>query len=254
MVTPRLACFALVILLFGQLNPAAAVCQYRIKTRTGILAGAGSHAVASVRLYGSEANCGWRSLNTNGVTLWSNNYFTVTCPCLGCVLKLRIRHNNAGVNPSWYLVYVGVRRLPGPSLYQKFPCKKWLSSSTSLNRKLTSSKTPYRIRIRTGSQLSAGTNAAVKFSLISNTIGAVLMSLNSGFPRFSTRTFYRNIVNICPVKQVYITHNNAGSGPSWFIRRIYVYNRAMKIHYRCNCYCWLFSPSNLAKTLTCQKL
>ncbi|KAK2158723.1 hypothetical protein NP493_1773g00008 [Ridgeia piscesae] len=69
-----------------------------------------------------------------------------------------------------------------------------------------------------------------------------------------TRTFYRNIVNICPVKQVYVRHDNAGSGPSWFIRRIYVYNRAMKINYRCNCNCWLFSPSNLAKTLTCQKL
>ena len=54
------------------------VCQYRIKTRTGFLPGAGSHAVASVRLYGSEANCGWRSLSANGGTLSRSGYTTYT--------------------------------------------------------------------------------------------------------------------------------------------------------------------------------
>ncbi|KAI0212359.1 hypothetical protein LSAT2_002723, partial [Lamellibrachia satsuma] len=106
------------------------------------------------------------------------------------------------------------------------------------------------IRVYTGSQPFAGTNAVVQMSLISNTIGTTLITLNGGFGKGTIRTFYRTVVNICPLKTIYIRHNNAGSSPNWYLRYIRVYNRAAGVNYYCSCWAWLWS-NNLSRSLTC---
>ena len=41
-------------------------CTYRIKTKTGTKAYAGTDALVKIRLYGIYKSCGWRSLNNPG--------------------------------------------------------------------------------------------------------------------------------------------------------------------------------------------
>ena len=71
------------------------------------------------------------------------DYFTIKCPCLGCITQFRIKNDNSGKSPGLYLEYVGVKELPSSllfqSYYQTFTCKQWISSDRQLQDKFTES-------------------------------------------------------------------------------------------------------------------
>ena len=66
-----------------------------------------------------------RSLIVGGVC-YRKDEFTVECPALGTLKKLRIGHDNSGVAPGWALEKVIVEDLETNGVYE-FPCGGWLA-------------------------------------------------------------------------------------------------------------------------------
>ena len=52
--------------------------------------------------------------------------FTVECPCVGPITRIRIGHDNSGVGPGWYLNKVIVDDLDMGKVHE-FPCERWFS-------------------------------------------------------------------------------------------------------------------------------
>jgi len=67
----------------------------------------------------------------------------------------------------------------------------------------------------------------------------------------SWRTFYRRMYNTQTVFKMIAQHNNAGPGPSWYLDRISVFNRAAMKYSRCDFRRWI-SWGNLSRKVLCR--
>ncbi|KAK2175795.1 hypothetical protein NP493_707g01020 [Ridgeia piscesae] len=234
MIAARLACLALVSLLFGQLDTSdAADCQYRIKVRTGLSKYAGTDGRVYIKLYDFNGqNGGWKQLDTpaNDFERGSTGYFTIRNPCLRCITKIGLRLIYWGKAPGWFVKTVGVRRMAFLTSYQTFGCYKWMTKKTSLTRWFSSSYTPYSIRVYTGNVLGGGTSPRVQIRFKAKT-WSPLFTLSSNFGRGTIRTFFRSVKNACKVTNMMAKH---GAGQSnWYVQRIVITNKATKKSYVC---------------------
>ncbi|KAI0211752.1 Lipoxygenase homology domain-containing protein 1 [Lamellibrachia satsuma] len=259
MIAAQLILVTLVGLLLGRLSTVnGANCLYRVKTVTSNVAYAGTDAFVQIQLYGSAATCSWKVLNGPGDDneRGKTSYFNIWCPCLGYQRKLKIRHDNTGKNPGWHLKYVGVKQIsPNQPYYHTYYCNKWLSIDTQLSRWLYYPQVPYKFTVYTGSQINAGTDATVKISVRNSQRWSPMFELNNpnkdDRERNAIDYVYTNNYSVGYVSQVFISVGNEGSGPAWYLRRIYVLNRATKELFRCNCNKWLLSTARL---LNCYKV
>ncbi|KAK2151167.1 hypothetical protein NP493_2670g00005 [Ridgeia piscesae] len=232
------------------------VCQYRVKVKTSNNNNAATRAAVRIKIHHSFSNTGlntgWKQLNPPGRHLrrGSTNYFTIWGTCLYYFAAIRLRHNNAGPAPYWRVQYVGVKRVAPNSRYQIFYCNSWLATWTSLNRRFTSSRTPFKIKVHTGNQSNAGTQAVVKIRFKAST-WSPFMTLPGSFGAGSWRTFYRRMYNTQTVFKMIAQHNNAGPGPSWYLDRISVFNRAAMKYSRCAFRRWI-SWGNLSRKVLCR--
>ncbi|XP_063722696.1 lipoxygenase homology domain-containing protein 1-like isoform X2 [Symsagittifera roscoffensis] len=98
---------------------------------------------------------------------------------LGNLSKLRISHDNSGLNPSWHLDSVEVEETGGSGKKWRFPCNQWLSNSkgdkttsrdllcdTIGREHLTSPKTDYEVVVRTTDKRNASTRCHAFLKLI----------------------------------------------------------------------------------------
>ncbi|XP_044308534.1 polycystin-1 isoform X2 [Varanus komodoensis] len=102
--------------------------KYEILVKTGWCQGAGTTAHVGIMLYGVDSKSGHRHLD--GKHAFHRNSLDIfriaTERSLGSVWKIRIWHDNKGLNPSWYLQHVIVRDLQTCKNYH-FLVNDWLS-------------------------------------------------------------------------------------------------------------------------------
>ncbi|KAJ7306099.1 hypothetical protein JRQ81_010465 [Phrynocephalus forsythii] len=108
--------------------------KYEILVKTGWGKGSGTTAHVGITLYGMDCKSGHRHLD--GENAFRRNSLDVfqmaTERCLGSVWKIRIWHDNKGLNPSWYLQHVIVRDLQTSKSYH-FLVNDWLSVESEEN-------------------------------------------------------------------------------------------------------------------------
>jgi PLAT/LH2 domain len=101
---------------------------YRVTVVTGTPAGAGTDANVYATLFGSLGNSGERLLDNaadnfeNGTT----DVFSIEMRDIGAVNTVRIRHDNGGLRPGWFLDRVTVHREDTDEEWT-FPCNRWLA-------------------------------------------------------------------------------------------------------------------------------
>jgi hypothetical protein len=105
--------------------------------------------------------------------------FGITCVDVGTPTKIRIRHDNSGFGPSWFLDKVIIRNEKDQKDYF-FLCGKWLSTSEEdkkIEREIPASNEDgvctvplidYKIQVKTGNRWGAGTDANVYISVYGN--------------------------------------------------------------------------------------
>jgi hypothetical protein len=112
---------------------------YQISVLTGNLDHAGTDARVYLTLFGERANSGERELDNprNNFERSCQDVFSFEIEDLGKLHSVRIRHDNKGDSPGWFLdrvvVYTEAMAQQGGF---RFPCGKWFSVNERLDRTL----------------------------------------------------------------------------------------------------------------------
>ncbi|KAG9355040.1 hypothetical protein JZ751_001753, partial [Albula glossodonta] len=103
---------------------------YEVCVYTGKMWGAGTDANVYINIYGENGDTGERRLrksnNLNKFEKGQEDIFSVSAVDLGPLKKLKIRHDNAQSNASWFLDRVEIVDLKDDTTYY-FPCQRWLA-------------------------------------------------------------------------------------------------------------------------------
>lgn len=105
------------------------MADYRIVVKTGGVDSAGTDAHVYITLLGNKANSGERELDSAGNDFERHStgtYSIHTDSPLGDLKRIRIRHDNTGKKPGWFLDYITVHEETGDKMWF-FPCNRWLS-------------------------------------------------------------------------------------------------------------------------------
>ncbi|XP_065098457.1 polycystin-1 [Paramisgurnus dabryanus] len=107
--------------------------QYRILVKTGWNRGSGTTAHVGISLYGLNKS-GSRHLQREGAFQRNglDDFQIETDACLGEIWKIRIWHDNTGLDPSWYLQHVIVWDIQTDNMFF-FLVEDWLSVENEKN-------------------------------------------------------------------------------------------------------------------------
>lgn len=113
---------------------------YRITVKTGnIVRGgrrlAGTNASVYITIYGETASGQPVSSDEMQIDNSRNNFepgqidvFSLDLADLGDLRKVRIRHDDSGEQPGWFLEYIKIRNEDSDTEWS-FPCHRWLSKA-----------------------------------------------------------------------------------------------------------------------------
>ena len=106
--------------------------DYRIVVKTGNVENAGTDAHVYITLIGDYRSSGERELDSpkNDFERYQADTFSIhTAKFLGDLLFVRIRHDNSGKKPGWFLDYITVHEEDSDRMWY-FPCNRWLAVDT----------------------------------------------------------------------------------------------------------------------------
>ncbi|MDY3015195.1 MAG: PLAT/LH2 domain-containing protein [Evtepia sp.] len=111
---------------------------YRVTVSTGDIPGAGTNASVYLTLFGSEGNSSEYSLDSSDDDFERGDIGTykIYSSELGNIEFIRIRHDNSGKRPGWFLDEVTVTNERTKKVWI-FPCHRWLARDEddhSINR------------------------------------------------------------------------------------------------------------------------
>ncbi|XP_060929737.1 lipoxygenase homology domain-containing protein 1-like [Limanda limanda] len=212
---------------------------YEVVTVTGDVKGAGTDANVFVTLFGEFGVTPKVHLASKSRTAFEKNktdVFRVKTHNVGPLKKLRIEHDNTGMNGSWFLDRVVVTDMNRPHLRFYFACNNWLSREEADNlfvRDLLGSLNPmdvpklnkYIVSVFTPDIKGSGTDADVFLNIfgeIGDTGERRLDSDKDNFERGSEDKFTIEAPNLGKLRKITIGHNNRGSSAGWFLDKVVI--------------------------------
>uniref|UniRef100_A0A3B3XW86 PLAT domain-containing protein n=1 Tax=Poecilia mexicana TaxID=48701 RepID=A0A3B3XW86_9TELE len=256
---------------------------YEIKTFTSDVFGAGTDADVFLVLYGRDAVCTQQKslcVNKRERRMYfergAEDMFIVELEDVGDVIeKIRIGHDNRGVNPGWHLDRVEIRRLLRKGKGSEtviFPCERWLAKSEDdgetvrelqpsdiITEKLSRDGSlkvtevevedalehTYNVSVMTGDVSGSGTDANV-FLTIYGDLGDTgerklsKSETNSNkFERGSVDKFTIEAVDLGQVFKIKIRHDNSMVSPDWYLDQVEVFDLDTEEVYLFLCERWL---------------
>uniref|UniRef100_A0A665W322 Lipoxygenase homology domains 1a n=1 Tax=Echeneis naucrates TaxID=173247 RepID=A0A665W322_ECHNA len=212
---------------------------YEVVTVTGDVKGAGTDANVFVTLFGDFGVTPKVHLASKSRTAFEKNktdVFRIKTHNVGPLKKLRIEHDNTGMNASWFLDRVVVTDMNRPHLRFYFACNNWLSREEADNlfvRDLLGSMNPmdvpksnkYIVSVFTADMKGSGTDADVFLNIFGengDTGERRLDSDKDNFERGSEDKFTIEAPNLGRLKKITIGHNNRGSSAGWFLDKVVI--------------------------------
>ncbi|KAE8285273.1 Lipoxygenase-like proteiny domain-containing protein 1 [Larimichthys crocea] len=257
---------------------------YEIKIFTSDLFGAGTDADVFITLYGRDAVCTQQKFlcfNKRERRMYfergAEDMFIVELEDVGDVMeKIRIGHDNRGVNPGWHLDRVEIRRLLGKGKGSEttiFPCERWLAKSEDDgetvrelvpsdiiteklsrdgNLKVTEIEVEdalethtYQVSVMTGDVYGAGTDANVFLTIYGDQGDTGERKLSKSetnsnkFERGSVDKFTLEAVDLGIVFKIKIRHDNSMISPDWYLDQVEVYDEDTEEVFLFLCERWL---------------
>ncbi|XP_068609216.1 lipoxygenase homology domain-containing protein 1 [Brachionichthys hirsutus] len=251
--------------------------SYEIHVFTGTMWGAGTDADVYINIYGETGDTGERRLrksdNLNKFEKGQEDVFSIAAVDLGILKKLRIRHNNSRAGAGWFLDRVEIVDSKDDATFF-FPCKRWLAvdeddgqiarelvpvdeafmkkgdddeedSEATLGLEQKAMSTTYTVRIKTGDKKYAGTDANVFMTLYGTNDDTGIINLKASkthrnkFERGMIDEFTVEAVDIGPLKQLRIGHDNRGGSAGWFLDWVEIDAPSLGQKLRCPCGRWL---------------
>ncbi|XP_055036930.2 lipoxygenase homology domain-containing protein 1 [Misgurnus anguillicaudatus] len=256
---------------------------YEIKFFTSDIFAAGTDADVFIILYGQNGVCtSQKSLCVNKrerrmyFERGAEDMFIVELEDIGDIIeKIRIGHDNRGVNPGWHLDRVEIRRLLRKGKGSEtaiFPCEGWLARSEEdgetirelvpsdiIVEKLSRDGTlkvietevddaleihTYTVTVTTGDVCGAGTDANVFITLYGDMGDTgerkLSKSENSNkFERGSVDTFTLEAVDLGQVFKLRIRHDNSMLSADWYLEQVEVLDQDTEEVFLFLCERWL---------------
>lgn len=104
--------------------------DYSLHVKTGDKLGAGTDANVTVTLYGANGTSQDYVLNPmihhNAFERNTLDSVTIHMKSIGAINKIRIRHDNSGIGPGWFLSYVDI---DGPGGHKRATLNNWLEDN-----------------------------------------------------------------------------------------------------------------------------
>ncbi|XP_075870025.1 lipoxygenase homology domain-containing protein 1 [Nelusetta ayraudi] len=212
---------------------------YEVVTVSGDVKGAGTDANVFVTLFGDFGVSPKVHLASKSRTAFERNktdVFRIKTHNVGPLKKMRIEHDNTGMNASWFLDRVVVTDMSRPHLRFCFACNNWLSREEGDNlyvRDLLGSLNPmdvpklnkYIVSVFTADMKGSGTDADVFLNIFGeygDTGERRLDSDKDNFERGSEDKFTIESPNLGRLKKITIGHNNRGSSAGWFLDKVVI--------------------------------
>ncbi|CAJ1070168.1 lipoxygenase homology domain-containing protein 1-like [Xyrichtys novacula] len=240
---------------------------YEIKTFTSDVFGAGTDADVFIVLYGRDAVCTQQKslcVNKRERIMYfergAEDMFIVELEDVGDVIeKIRIGHDNRGVNPGWHLDRVEIRRLLRKGKGSEtviFPCECWLAKSEDDgetvrelvpsdiiteklsrdgNLKVTEVEVEdalethtYKVSVMTGDVYGAGTDANVFLTIYGDQGDTGERKLSKSetnsnkFERGAVDKFTIEAVDLGQVFKIKIRHDNSMVSADWYLDQVEV--------------------------------
>uniref|UniRef100_A0A7N8X1A0 Lipoxygenase homology domains 1b n=1 Tax=Mastacembelus armatus TaxID=205130 RepID=A0A7N8X1A0_9TELE len=207
---------------------------YEVVTITGDERGAGTDANVFITLFGEYGNTPKVHLASKSCTAFERaktDVFRIRTHNVGPIKKIRIEHDNTGLNSSWFLDRVVVMDVIRPHLRFYFPCNNWLSKveGDGLHvRFLLGSMDPmdvpkynkYVVSVFTADVKGSGTDADVFINVFGEFGDTGERRLDNGKNNFEKGTedkFTIEAPNLGKIRRITIGHNNKGSSAGWFV-------------------------------------
>ncbi|XP_056399217.1 lipoxygenase homology domain-containing protein 1 isoform X2 [Hyla sarda] len=228
---------------------------YEVVTITGDVRGAGTDANVFVTLFGEYGITPKIHLTSKSRTAFERtktDVFRVKTNNVGPLKKIRIEHDNTGMNAGWYLDRVIVTDMNRPHLRFYFPCNNWLSKEDgdglyvrdllgSLNPMDVPKVNKYIARVFTGSANGSGTDADVFLNIFGekgDTGERRLDNDKNNFEKGSEDKFTIDAPNLGKIRKITIGHNNKGGSAGWFLEKVIIEDIGNKAIYEFPCSRW----------------
>ncbi|XP_048219315.1 lipoxygenase homology domain-containing protein 1 isoform X1 [Perognathus longimembris pacificus] len=212
---------------------------YEVVTATGDVRGAGTDANVFITIFGENGLSPKLHLTSKSESAFEKanvDVFRVRTNNVGLIYKIRIEHDNTGLNASWYLDRVIVTDMKRPHLRYYFNCNNWLSKvegDRQWCRDLLASFNPmdmprgnkYEVKVYTGDVIGAGTDADVVINIFGeygDTGERRLESEKDNFERGAEDKFMLDAPDLGQLMKINVGHNNKGNSAGWFLSKIVI--------------------------------
>ncbi|XP_004855149.1 lipoxygenase homology domain-containing protein 1 isoform X2 [Heterocephalus glaber] len=212
---------------------------YEVVTATGDVRGAGTDANVFITIFGENGLSPKLHLTSKSESAFEKanvDVFRVRTNNVGLIYKIRIEHDNTGLNASWYLDRVIVADMKRPHLRYYFNCTNWLSKTEGDRqwcRDLLASFNPmdmprgnkYEIKVYTGDIIGAGTDADVFINIFGeygDTGERRLENEKDNFEKGAEDKFMLDAPDLGQLIKINVGHNNKGGSAGWFLSKIVI--------------------------------
>ncbi|XP_044630601.2 lipoxygenase homology domain-containing protein 1 isoform X1 [Equus asinus] len=212
---------------------------YEVVTATGDVRGAGTDANVFITIFGENGLSPKLHLTSKSESAFEKanvDVFRVRTNNVGLIYKIRIEHDNTGLNASWYLDHVIVTDMKRPHLRYYFNCNNWLSKvegDRQWCRDLLASFNPmdmprgnkYEVKVYTGDVIGAGTDADVFINIFGeygDTGERRLENEKNNFEKGAEDKFMLDAPDLGQLMKINVGHNNKGSSAGWFLSKIVI--------------------------------
>ncbi|XP_042637316.1 lipoxygenase homology domain-containing protein 1 [Orycteropus afer afer] len=212
---------------------------YEVVVATGDVRGAGTDANVFITIFGENGLSPKLHLTSKSESAFEKanvDVFRVRTNNVGLIYKIRIEHDNTGLNASWYLDRVIVTDMKRPHLRYYFNCNNWLSKvegDRQWCRDLLASFNPmdmprgnkYEVKVYTGDVIGAGTDADVVINIFGeygDTGERRLENEKDNFEKGAEDKFTLDAPDLGQLMKINIGHNNKGGSAGWFLSKIVI--------------------------------
>ncbi|KAM9056314.1 lipoxygenase homology domain-containing protein 1 isoform 3-T3 [Megaptera novaeangliae] len=212
---------------------------YEVVTATGDVRGAGTDANVFITIFGENGLSPKLHLTSKSESAFEKaniDVFRVRTNNVGLIYKIRIEHDNTGLNASWYLDHVIVTDMKRPHLRYYFNCNNWLSKvegDRQWCRDLLASFNPmdmprgnkYEVKVYTGDVIGAGTDADVFINIFGeygDTGERRLENEKDNFEKGAEDKFTLDAPDLGQLMKINVGHNNKGASAGWFLSKIVI--------------------------------
>ena len=239
------------------------IVDYKVTVITGDRFGAGTDANVFITLFGDNGDSGAVNLDSSGNNFErkQTDYFGVQVPDLGNISKIRIGHDDSGLNAAWFLDKVIVEN-PISKKKWFFLCGKWLDKSSGdrvIQRDIVATNEDgvaslplvlFSVQILTGTLRGAGTDANVFVTIEGDKGDSGKIQLAGASNLKEDLLILLDYISSILVKfHAYYTIGHDGKGwlSAWYVEHIKIRNEQSGVEFTFPCARWLDEKSEDGK-------